>query len=201
MKDPSRNAELCSSFTFTGTIADIRRLSRALQLTISQMVAGRLKTDYILMIPFDAETDEFLYAPGDTVLVQDAMLYEKNSEMRLRISDLSQIRATSAQPGELNALAFSGRIVEVREENNYSLAQFEQTVADRFPTKLEVMFPSSVELEFPPKVGDIGFISHALFYEKDGRYRAKVERPTYSRLYSPDYVLDLGTIEAKELFI
>ena len=201
MKDPSRNAEFCSSFTFTGTIVDIRRLNKALHLTVSQMVAGRMKTDYILIIPFDADSEEFPYAPGDTVFVQDALLYEKNSEMRLRISEVSQIRATTAQSGELNALAFSGRIVEVRKEQNYSLVLFEQTVADRFPTRLEVLFPATVELEFPPKVGDIGYISYALFYEKDGLYRAKVDRSTYKRLYSPDFILDLGTIEAKEMFI
>lgn len=202
MKDPCRNKELCSSFSFTGTITEIKNLSNVLHLTISQNVAGRLPTGYRLVIPkavFDEEEQPFMR--GDTVMVQDAVLYERNSEFRVRIAEKSQIRATTAQPGELNALAFSGEIVDVREESGYLLILIEQNVADRFPSKLEVMIPKSVQLEHPPKVGDIGLIDNAILYEKDGLYRAKINRATYKILYTPDYVLDLGTIEAKETFI
>lgn len=201
MKDPCRNTELVSSFSFTGIIARIETLSNVLHLTIEQTVAGRLPTSYRLVIPRSVFDDEFPYSKGSTVMIQDAVVYERNSELRLRIADRSQISATTAAPGELNALAFSGEIIEVRKEQGYALVLFEQTVADRFPTRLEVMLPDTVELEHPPKVGDIGLVDHALLYEKDGLPRAKLTRPTYKVLYTPDYVLDLGTIDAKEAFI
>ena len=204
MKDPSRNPAFESSFTFTGTITDIKCSAKKMQVMIRQDVAGgRLPTDYNLVIPAaSVQTEDFPYAKGDTVMVEDALLYEKDSEFRLRIETMDQIRATTAQPGELNSLSFSGQIVEVKAESGYKLLLMEQNVKDTFLTRLEVILLDSAENEIQPKVGDIGFIKSALFYEKDSSFRARLTRSfTYKVLYTPDVVMNLGTIEAKEKFI
>jgi len=202
MKDPSKNAEFCSSFSFTGTIARITENGKTMQLTIRHFAAGRFQTDFKLVIPkTSVETEAFPFVQGDVVYVDDALMYVKDSEVRLRIPDMRQIRATSAQPGEFNTLSFSGKIVEVKEEKGYKLVLMEQNVKDTFMTSLEVVIPSSVKLDPMPKAGDIGYISHALLYDKDGIYRARLSRPTYSILYTPDVVMDMGTIEAKEAFV
>lgn len=201
MKDPARNPALISSFSFTGTIANIRKDGKTMQISINQNVAGRLPSDFRLILPLSAvTTDEFPYVQGDTVLVEDALLYEKEHEFRLRIEDMIQIRGTTADPGDVNTLSFSGTIVDVKEVTGYKLVYMEQSVMDHFRTTLEVMIPGSVGLDTQPKIGDIGFIKSAIFYEKNGTWRAKLVRSTYSILYTPDAVMDLGTIEARERF-
>ena len=201
MKDPSRNASLLSSFTFSGTITNIVKTDKVMQLTIRQDVCGKLRTDFKLLIPLAAvTTDEFPYVAGDTVLVRDALLYEKDSEVRLRISSMAQLSATTAHPGEFNALAFSGKIVETKKEDGGDIVVMEQDVLDLFNTRLEFLIAPGVKLEAGPKVGDIGLIHSALFYDKGGCFRARISRPTYLVLYTPDVVMNLGTIEAKEVF-
>lgn len=202
MKDPVRNPAFESSFSFTGTIASVSNAGKTMQLLIHQDAAGgRMPTDYKLIIPMSAVmTEEFPYVKGDTVLVEDALLYTKDSEVRLRIASMTQIRTTSAQPGELNSLSFSGEIVDVKEEAGYTLVQMKQTFEGIYTTSLEVVIPGSVKMDMP-KAGDIGFIKSAVLYEKSGVFRARISRPTYKVIYSPESVMFLGTIEAKEAFI
>lgn len=203
MKDPLRDPAFESSFSFTGTITGVKRNDKIMQIMIHQGVAnGRMPTEYKLIIPMAAVmTEEFPYTKGDTVMVEDALMYTKDSEVRFRIASMTQIRTTTAQPGELNALSYSGEIVEIKEEAGYILALMKQTYADTFTTTLEVMIPRSAKMD-APKAGDIGFIKSAILYEKNGKFRAKVSRPTtYKVLYSPDAVMFLGTIEAKEKFV
>lgn len=203
MKDPLKNPSFESSFSFTGTITRVTEEGKTMQICIHQDAAGgRMPTDYKLIVPLSAvPTEDFPYMKGDTVMVEDALLYTKNSEVRLRITDMEQIRATTAHPGELNALSFSGEIIEVKEERGHIVAIMKQTYEGFFTTALEVVIPSSVKLDAPPKVGDIGYIKSAILYDKSGVFRAKMTRPTYKVLYTPDAVMCLGTIEAKELFI
>lgn len=203
MKDPCRNPELMSSFTFTGTIACVETSDKTLVLSIEHLAADRFLTDFKLIIPrASVGTEEFPFMPGEAVMVEDALVYEKDNEVRLRIADMSQIWVTTARPGEVNALSFSGKIVDIKEETGYNLVYLEQNVYDTFMTRIEVIVSDSVKMEYPPKVGDIGLITHALFYEKDGSFRAKLNRKAdYKVLYTPDVVMDMGTIEAKELFI
>ena len=203
MKDPSRNPALEASFSFTGVITDIERVGKKMQVQVHQDAAEKFPTDYKLVIPLSAlQNEEFPYAAGDTVMIQDALLYTKDSEIRLRTAFMDQVSATTAQQGELNALSFSGEIVEVKEEAGYTLVLMKQTYRDKYTTILEVIIPSSVRLEQPPKAGDIGYIRSAILYEKEGGYRAKITRNnTYKVLYSPDAVMCLGTIEAREKFI
>lgn len=204
MKDPSRNPALDSSFSFTGTIVDVAKTGKIMQVMVQQDVAGRLPTDYKLIIPAAALGSEtFPYTQGDTVMVLDALLYTKNAETRLRISSMDQLRSTTARPGELNTLSFSGEIVEIKEGQGYDLVYLKQTYEETYTTILEVLFPKSLleKMERQPKVGDIGYIKSAILYEKIGSFRAKISRPTYKCLYTPDVVMYLGTIEAKEKFI
>lgn len=202
MKDPLKNPAFESSFSFTGTVAGVTRQGKIMRLLIHQDAAGgRMPTDYKLIIPLAAVmTEEFPYMKGDTVMVSDALLYTKNSEVRLRIASMEQIRSSSAQPGELNALSFSGEIVEVKEEAGCSIMLMKQTYADTYTTVLEVMIPRSVKMD-APKAGDIGYIKSAILYEKNGVFRARLSRPTYKVIYSPDAVMFLGTVEAREKFI
>lgn len=203
MIDPLRNPAFESSFSFTGTITRVEKDAKTMHLLIHQDAAGgRMPTDYKLVIPLSAVlTEEFPYMKGDTVLVEDALLYTKASEIRLRISDMAQIRATTAQPWEVNALSYSGEIVEVKEEAGFDLVLMKQTYKETFTTTLEVMIPKSLKMEESPKAGDIGYIKSAVLYDKQGQLRAKITRPTYKILYTPDAVMCLGTIEAKELFV
>ena len=203
MKDPAKNPAFESSFSFTGTITGIRKEGKTMQLLIHQDVfSGRFPTEFKLIVPLGILlTEEFPYVKGDVVFIEDALFYMKDSEFRLRIEDMTQIRSTTAQPGEVNAFSFSGEIVDVSKEQGYMLAVLKQSVQDFFETSLELVIPDSVKLEKMPKKGDIGFIKSASLYDKEGSVRARIARPTYKVLYSPDVVMKLGTIEAKELFI
>lgn len=200
IKDPCTDSSFRNGFTFSGTITDIVKSAKKLEITVHQIVAGRIPTDYKLLIPLTAIPDdsEFPYIQGDTVLVQDALVYEKNGEIRTRISSPLQIKRCSDE-GLLNSLSFTGKIVEVQEEARFKLVTMEQDVRETLKTRIEVMVLNTLSV-YPPKVGDIGFIWDALFYEKDGKYRAKLERDTYKCFYTPDIVMDMQTIEAKELF-
>lgn len=202
MRDPATSTDILSAFTFTGTISEIVKNPKIVCITVFQCVAGRLPTEYKVIIPVSALVDgEFPYIQGDTVLIQDALMYEKNAEVRFRIDSIEQMKSTSADPGTFNALSFTGKIVEIRKEKGCTLAVMEQNVRDHFKTSVEVMFLDSVEMDEKPKVGDIGFIHSALLYEKDGSYRARLGRPDlFKVLYTPDAVMCLGTVEAKEEF-
>lgn len=200
IKDPCTDAEFINGFTFTGTITEIVSTAKTINLTIHQNVVKRIPTDYKLLIPLTALSDGegFPYSQGDAVLVQDALVYENNGEIRLRINSLMQIKLCNEE-GLFNCLSFTGKIVEIKEEDRFKLVSMEQNVKDNFLTRIEVMILNNLTV-YPPKVGDIGFIYSALFYEKDGSYRAKIERPTYKCFYTPDIVMDMQTVEAKELF-
>ena len=195
-----KNPEFDNRFSFSGTITRIRKTKTCLHVTINQNVAGTMGTDFRLVVPHSAlvESDSFPYAQGDTVLVQDAVLYEKANELRLRVSRPGQIKPCSEQ-GLVNSLSFSGKIIDVKEEKSYLLVRLAQTVDQRFETGLEVLVTKSVGIR--PKPGEVGYVCAAIMYDKDGVYRAKIELPTqYKLLYSPDIIMSLGKTDASERF-
>ena len=192
-----KNPEFDSCFTVTGKIASIRKAGRSLHLLVQQNVAGKLPTTFKVVYPAKAGP-EFSYRVGDTVLLQDMILYQKDGELRLKVPNIRLIRHCQEQD-LLNTLSFSGRVTDVTVNKAHRLIILQQTVADRFETTLEVLIPSSVPV--PVKKGDVGYIRSAFLYQKNGLFRAKIENESqYKCLYSPDKVNDLGTVEAKERF-
>ena len=201
MKDPAKNEAALNSFSLTGVIAGIEQQIKTLQLLIHQDVVGKMPTDFKLMVPKAILPEQiFPYVQGDTVMVEDALLYMKDSEVRLRIESMTQIRGTTASPGDFNTLSFSGKIVETKEEAGHLLVTVEQKVMDVFSTSLDFLIPKNVKMETLPKAGDIGLFKSAILYDKEGSFRARIDRPTYTVLYSPDIVMYMGTVEAKEAF-
>lgn len=194
-----RNPDFDNRFSFSGRIARIKKAPTAYHVTISQNVAGMMPTEYCLVVPDKALTEEgFLFSEGESVFIQDATLYQKGSELRLRICRQSQMRLC-ADEFVLNSLSFSGQIIENKEEKNCRMIKLKQTVDGRFETTLNVLVAKSVEATLKP--GEIGYIKSALLYEKDGAYRARIERSSqYSLLFSPDIVMELQRTEAKERF-
>lgn len=195
-----KNPEFMNSFTFTGTITRIKETKSCLHVTINQNVADTMSTDFRLVVPFSALPDrQFLFSEGDIVLVQDAVMYEKANEMRLRVERPGQIRVCSQQ-GLFNSLSFSGKIVELKKGGkNFDLMKIQQTVCGKYVTTLEVLVMDTVKAQ--PKQGEIICITSAMLYDKNGLYRAKIENPSEIKLlYSPDTVLFLGKTDAKERF-
>lgn len=189
-----------SSFSFSGTITKLGRDKKSWHVLIHQNVAGKLPTDFRLVVQATKDAD-FPYEPGSRVYVEDALVYQKEGELRLKIDSLEQIALINQ---DINSLSFSGEVVDVKEEPRAYIVTLKQNVIDVFETKIDVLILKSFKLKEPPRIGDTGFIRSALLYEKDGSPRARIKRGSqYSVLYTPEDVLklNLGAVDATEVFI
>ena len=60
-------------------------------ITFSQVVGGKMKTEFWLFLQPKIRSGIPIFSPGDRILILDAMLYCKGTQWRLRVNNASQI--------------------------------------------------------------------------------------------------------------
>lgn len=191
--------------SFAGEIIGITKEDENLLIILNQKVQGVFNTAVALFIKKDLVKGflkEFNPKQGETLLIINSYLYEKNDIIRMKVDSLDQIiKKTSSQ---LNSFNITGEVTNIVEEETGGKTLFiYQKVGGAIPTKYEISVSKQIVSTQKGmqdlQVHDSIYVTNGILYTKDGTVKIRVSRP--SDIMQVPKCYNLGSCSAEEKFI
>ena len=187
-----------NAVTFKGRLHDIRLTKGIAAVLVSSIVAGKMKTDYPVIMSKDVFEKTGLDI-GDEVAVLNSFYYLDGAKPRFRVSCPGQIVKIQKDDNSFSYATFSGSVTGYLDEGKAKEVFIEESFGERKITYLVVMSrPLSDELDFG--IGDIVAIQNAQCYQKNGKFRFQVAKKSQVGILKRAS-LDRGIVKAEDKFI
>lgn len=192
--------------TFSGEIIGIKEDDgKGILCILRQKVAMQFDTTIALFIPNSLVAGfkkKFKVKKGETILVIDGVIYEKNNVVRIKASSLSQLLLLEADAPDYNSVSFNGIVTNVDDIEGGRVLSIKQEVCSVMQTTFDVFIPASLlkNNSFEKvKQQDNILVTRGTIYTKDGMIRIRITEPTQLQEVQEDFFL--GEETAKDKFI
>ena len=191
--------------SFAGEIIGITKEEENLLVILNQKVQGVFNTAVALFIKKDLVKSflkEFNPKQGETLLIINSYLYEKNDIIRMKVDSLDQV--IKKQSSLLNNFNLTGEVTGIVEEETGGKTLFiYQKVGGTIPTKYEISVSKQIVSTQKGvqdlQVHDSIYVTNGVLYTKDGSVKIRVSHP--SDIMQVPKCYNLGECSAKEKFI